>query len=535
MVTKEDEMIDDRKVLRAMAAGSVLALGLVLVLLFMREASLVRASTTSDLRYVKTDGVDAGNDCTLIASPCRTVQHALDSANPDDEILVATGVYTGVQARNSMTQVVYISQTVTLRGGYSDDFASWDPTTYPTTLDAERKGRVVSIVGAGNGATLDSFTITGGDATGVTAECPSSGGITDGCGGGIFVRSAHPTIVNNMVTDNVAAFSASNHSASGGGLCLAYAYGTVITNNVVISNTASTGERGMGGGIHMYFPNNVSFASNQVLSNTATTHNSFSGWGGGLAIGSGSSPATIHGNRIEGNRTNGSGTGQGAGIYLWFASANLADNLVVGNVGSEAVFLGHSQFGFESNRVVDNDTTAGVLLSHNPTPSDLKLINNIVARSGSKSFGVIGGSVSPLTVTLLHNTLVGSGTGYGVHVDTGYMTLNLTNNIVAHHAWGITNTVPASSSVVADHTLFWANAEDGIGGTNPVVGNPAFVDPEGGDYHLSIGSAARNAGIDAGVLTDIDGDARPTGLAPDIGADEASWRQVFLPVVLRQD
>jgi hypothetical protein len=101
------------------------------------------------------------------------------------------------------------------------------------------------------------------------------------------------------------------------------------------------------------------------------------------------------------------------------------------------------------------------------------------------------------------------------------------------HTWGITNIVPASSSIVADHTLFWAKTHDGVEGTNPVLGDPVFVDSEGGDFHLSIGSAARNAGIDAGVLTDVDGDARPTGLAPDIGADEASWAQVCLPVVLR--
>jgi hypothetical protein len=126
-VKKENEMIDYRQVSRAMAAGSALALVLVLVVLLMYEPSLVRASTIADVRYVKTDGADSGNDCTVMSTPCRTVQHALDKANLDDEILVATGVYAGVQARNGMTQVVYISRTVTLRGGYSDDFASWEP------------------------------------------------------------------------------------------------------------------------------------------------------------------------------------------------------------------------------------------------------------------------------------------------------------------------------------------------------------------------------------------------------------------------
>lgn len=525
-------MIDYRRILRALIAGSAPALGLALMVLLLREPSLVRATTAADVRYVRTDGVDAGNDCIVISAPCRTVQHALDEANVDDEILVATGIHTGVQARNGMTQVVYISQTITLRGGYSDDFASWDPAIHPTTLDAERKGRVVTIVGGGTGATLDSFTITGGDATGVTANCPPAG--SDGCGGGIFVHGAHPIIVHNVVTDNVAAVSTDNRSASGGGLCLYFATGTVISGNLVISNTASLGGRGTGGGMHLEYPYDVSVIANQVLSNTATTHSSRYGWGGGLAVGGSGSAATVQGNRIEGNRTNGGGTGQGAGIYQWLGSTGFAGNRVARNTGSEAVFLGYSQSLVESNQVVDNSTPTGVRLMYNQATHGPTLINNVIARSGD-SLAVSAAANGPLTATLLHNTLTGSGTGRGVHVESGYVTLFLTNTIVASHTWGITNTVPASSSVVADHTLFWANAQDGIEGINPVFGNPAFVDPAGGDYHLSPSSAAINAGVDAGVLTDIDGDARPIGSAPDIGADEAPREFVFLPVVRRHD
>ena len=62
-------------------------------------------------------------------------------------------------------------------------------------------------------------------------------------------------------------------------------------------------------------------------------------------------------------------------------------------------------------------------------------------------------------------------------------------------------------------------------------GDPAFMDLGGGGYHLGLGSAAVDAGVVTVESADIDGDPRPLGLAPDIGADEARW--VFLPLVLR--
>lgn len=63
-------------------------------------------------------------------------------------------------------------------------------------------------------------------------------------------------------------------------------------------------------------------------------------------------------------------------------------------------------------------------------------------------------------------------------------------------------------------------------------GSPAFVNPDGGDYHITAASAARDAGVNAGVSVDIDGDPRPVGAGYDIGADEWALR-VYLPLVLR--
>lgn len=67
--------------------------------------------------------------CTGAPSLCyTTVQAAVDAAAPGNEIRAAAGIYAGVSIRlrndwmtttGVVTQVVYISKTLTIRGGYT--------------------------------------------------------------------------------------------------------------------------------------------------------------------------------------------------------------------------------------------------------------------------------------------------------------------------------------------------------------------------------------------------------------------------------
>ena len=86
-----------------------------------------------------------------------------------DPILVSTGVYTGVSARPGtggvVTQVVHITRTVQIQGGYAPGYATWDPVAYPTTLDACGLGRVVYATGDITPSVV-SLRITGGSAAG---------------------------------------------------------------------------------------------------------------------------------------------------------------------------------------------------------------------------------------------------------------------------------------------------------------------------------------------------------------------------------
>jgi hypothetical protein len=406
---------------------------------------LAYGSTT---RYVA-----PGGDCGSV-SPCyATIQAAVDAADPDDVVKVAAGNYTDIHVRNSLTQVVYISKTVTIRGGYTTTNGFVDPPDLdanPTTLDAQGDGRVVAISGAG--PTIEGLIIAGG------------GGHYSG--GGVYVESASPIIRNNRIVGN---------SADGDG-------GAIFVN----------------GG-------SAQILNNQIVGNTGT-------WAGGLRI-INDADATIVGNEIMSNVAQNSG----GGIDLACCGGTIplvAQNIIVNNDG-----------GAHGGGIRVNTTHA-------------LLVNNILAGNqadGGTDIWLDGMVGYPVSTTLLHNTLAGGPAGgEAVWVGT-HVTATLVNNIIVSYTMGITNTAPTSSTVTADYTLFDSNVIDyggGVSSAHEVGGNPLFVDPDGGDYHIGPGSPAIDRGTDAGVTTDLDGDRRPLGPLPDLGADEARlW--VFLPLVLR--
>jgi hypothetical protein len=504
----------------------VFSLGLTLGLL--AGLQMAQATPAAANLFVKPDGTSTTCDR---LDPC-SIQTALEQAANGDSIYAARGDYTG-----KGTDVISVTKSVTLYGGWNGQAIGpilRDPARFPSVLDGERKRRVVRI-SENITPTLDGFTIANGNATGLIADCDENR--PDGCGGGIFVHDAHPIIVNNVITNNVAAVTTAGYPTGttgyGGGLYMSGAARAVISGNLIISNAAGLANCGSGGGMHLDRYSTISGAQvqfNQVLSNTATTTNLGCAWGGGIA--GGPDGVVIRSNSITGNRANGYGGGQGAGLYQWYGTATYLNNLVSGNLGnasSQAVYLGYSRAHFEGNRVLDNATFQGVLLV-NGSGGGPTLVNNVVARSGDRAFAATGHVSAPLTASLLHNTLIGSGTSSGVYIETDSVTLFMTDTIVVSHTWGITNTFPASSAVSADHTLFWANTDDGIRGASPVDGNPVFA---ADGYHVLLGSAAIDTGVNAGVTTDMDGETRPNGPGYDIGADEAQLQRVYLPVVMR--
>lgn len=437
---------------------------------------------------------------TVCVSGCDydNIQAAVDAIADGGTILVASGTYTGINHYGGLAQVVYITRSVTIRGGYTTAFTEPpDPVANVTTIDAQGGGRAIYISGNIT-PTIEGLHIVGGNAAGL------GGGLGGGnAGGGIYVRYASAIVRNNYVAGNTARW--------GGGVYV-WESAAVLSDNVITANSAR-----WGGGVYLE-SSTASLTDNALLANMAEKD------GGGLYLQS--SAAHLTGNEVISNTA-----GEwGGGLYLERSAARLTANLVRANSSAQdggGLYLRGSTPTLEANILVGNSAQKGGGLYL--ITSDALLLNNVIAdnRAGREGGGVYVLSSSPL---LLHSTIARNGDA-GLYV-TGDVSatsnVTLTNSILVGHRVGIT--VTGYNTITLGATLWgageWANVSEWEGVGTIVIrgpsyrGLPCFAAPGAGDYHLSMASAAVDRGVDTGIFTDIDGDARPIGEAPDLGADE---------------
>jgi hypothetical protein len=265
-----------------------------------------------------------------------SVQAAVDAAKTGDVIKVAAGTYTGIQARNGVTQTVYVDKSVTIRGGYSmNDWATFDPVTNRTTLDAQGKGRGFYITGNIN-PTIEGFWVRGGDANEGSGDRSS--------GGGIYIEGASAIVRHNVISDNEAG--------------------------------------GMGAGI--YLENSSSTVNGNIISSNEASYGEALALGGGLALVS--SDALIEGNRVELNSAV-----SGGGIIVGYSDATFTNNVISDNTISQyaaGVLVGGSDPVFEHTTIARNsggDGSGIMIIDTEGTPSHVGLNNSIIV---SQTVGV---------------------------------------------------------------------------------------------------------------------------------------------------
>lgn len=346
-------------------------------------------------------------------------------------------------------------------------------------------------------------------------------------GGGILLWQTDDIIVtDNVISNNTAAVSGALSGAIfGGGLEGEMWRQGRVERNVFSGNVASQTGIGRGGGASLWGTNDVWVTGNAFTGNAASLSER-SGAGGGLFL-LNTSNCRIRENDFQNNLAVASGEGHGGGLCVWSEPQN-SDTTVDANL-------------FTDNRAV---AELGGLY-----PSDggacyfdsfgLAFTNNVVA-GNSADLG--GGLYLPFAQggVVTNNTLAGNRNA-AILVDQYNLTpITFTNNIVVSHTVGIS--VAQGAAATINYTLWHANGADIAGAgvvthTHPVTGAPAFVNPATDNYHLTVASAARDAGDPAGVPPapkhDADGVPRPQGSAVDLGAYEWRGHWLHLPLVLK--
>ena len=283
-----------------------------------------------------------------------------------------------------------------------------------------------------------------------------------------------------------------------------------ITDSTFVGNTTTS----LGGGVNAGYTTTVSggrferniakyggglAATTLFLTGTEFVSNVSTRNGGGLYT---MLEAHITNGRFESNRSALSGGG-------WYAAFALTV--------TDSVFMSNSATSGGGIYQSYDDPEIG------PPNSDGRIVNslfthNTVSGTGAALYLDSGGKTDVLFTTIADSDL---NSKPAIAVFSG--TVGITDTIIINHKIGISQ---FDGVVAQDYNLFYGNTPDlsgtVSGGTHDVFGNPNFVDPANGDYHIVPPSAAIDAGTDAGVYTDLDGNVRPSGSGFDIGAYEST-------------
>ncbi|HEY75524.1 MAG TPA: hypothetical protein G4O00_04995 [Thermoflexia bacterium] len=294
------------------------------------------ATAVQEVHYVAPEG-----DCGGV-SPCyATIQEAVDAAAPGDEIRVAQGVYTDTTTRRyglggltwQVTQTVFISKSLILRGGYTTtSWATARPSLYPTVINPQGKGRgiyvVLSAFDVPLSVTLEGFSVTGGFATGdggglylyatdaQISGCHFYGNEGQSIGSGVYLSTYRLSFTNNLVERNTGA---------------TYGYGVVVSGG----KATLEGNRVVSNSNGLFLWNSIVTMTNNILAGNGGNGLAISGgevraWHTTLADNHGEAVDVTNSGQTTGSlaMTNTIIAGEGVGVQVrWFATVRLASTL----------------------------------------------------------------------------------------------------------------------------------------------------------------------------------------------------------------
>ncbi len=471
--------------------------------------------------YVK-PAASSGGNCQSWANAC-TLHNALFTSISGDEVWVAAGTHkpTTTIARGFTFQLV---TGVAVYGGFTGVEtlrSERNPTTNITILSGNinpmSAGSYHVVTGAG-GATLDGFTITGGNANGASPHNK---------GGGLYNYESNLTLKNLIFSDNAAIY--------GGGMYSNDSDPTLM--NVTFSGNSAE----EGGGMYNKW-------GSPKLTDVTFNDNSATVYGGGM-YNTESDPILTDVSFI-----NNSATAAGGGIHNDASSPTLTYVSFGGNSagGGGGMFNGNNSSPTLENVIfISNSATTGGGMNNRASSPALTKVNfseNSATNYGGGIYNSFGSSPSLTNVTFNHNSAAGGG---GLYNDSSTPTLtNVT--LSSNSAGGGGGVYNYQSNVQIRNTVFWGNTATAVSpqlhnnASTPVINDSVIqngcpvgstcsniisADPLLGVYAnhggytdtipLLEGSSAIDKGNDATCAdTDQRGVARPQGTQCDIGAYE---------------
>lgn len=343
--------------------------------------------------------------CGSAASPCASIQQAVNLASDGDVIRVAQGTYTYQPALDpcgtDTGAVCILGKTLTLSGGFAPpNWTTPNPASNPTIIDGEDAIRgLLALKGfaASPTLTVDGFTIRRGRATGLLGD-------PNGLGGGIKALLLTSITLEDLVVEDCFAIGDDTSSGpggigAGGGVYISTSVPALPATQVTLRRLSFLGNQALGGdttsddrggfgeggglfvnksnvnGFDLVFENNRAAAGNAPGSGLTGAVRS-EALGGGMAV---LRDATVtlqgfmaSGNSVQGgnasNATGTGGTGAGGGLYvegsfLLLKDGDFRDNSSTGGAAATGgLGSGGGITSFDADVVLDR-----VALIHNQT------------------------------------------------------------------------------------------------------------------------------------------------------------------------
>lgn len=406
------------------------------------------------------------------------------------QVWVKAGVYNEPRFSNLGVETgsLVLAQNVGVYGGFSGfevELHDRDFATNITVIDGatSRGGQpALHVVWSGEGARLDGFTVRGGNCVAAVQGTVDIHSI----GAGYIAWGVSGTVANCIFEGNTAEY--------GGAVSVVSCLGSV-ENCTFRMNDAVTGAGGV-----------FSFNASATVSGCRFESNA-GAYAGALEI--------WLGEPVFEDCTFTSNHGvYGGGVFSWSSTVSFVDCVIDGNnadLGAGGAFLYESDVTAERCVFTLNDGFYGGALSNWNTA--LEAVNCLVAGNTAYLGGAMfstGCDVAATHCTIAGNTAAAAGGGL-FNSDSSCLGLNCI-------LWGNAAGQVYQSGTGAS-SFEYTDIQDGWAGAGNIDQAPLFMG--GGDYRLMAGSPCENAANPAAAPDDdLDGNPRPVGAGPDMGAYE---------------